>query len=199
MVKAILEGRKSQTRRIIKLPDCDGEWSIRTSTFDENDDIVFGDGESHQEDFHRHSVRPYAIPGQRLWVKETFSPWADDFTKWICQSKDKAVYRADYKAGCSSLELGGCEHWKPSIFMPRKASRITLEITGVRVERLKDISVADCIAEGIESVGKLVPDRGGFQHGEIVDYSILWECINGKGSWDANPWVWVISFKRINP
>lgn len=81
--------------------------------------------------------------------------------------------------------------------MPKKFSRITLEITDVRVERLLEISVADCIAEGIDRVGKMVADRGAYQHGEIVDFSILWESINGKGSWALNPLVWVISFRVI--
>jgi len=82
--------------------------------------------------------------------------------------------------------------------MPRWASRITLELTGVRVERLQDIDLADALAEGISDTGALILDSAGNeQGGPIAEYAVLWEQINGTGSWDANPWVWVLDFKSL--
>lgn len=94
--------------------------------------------------------------------------------------------------------------WKPSIHMPRAASRITLEITGVRVERLQSISESDCIAEGIESEPgtahwKNYETGPGWRYWESPkqSYRTLWESINGPGSWDTNPWAWCIEFKKV--
>lgn len=94
-------------------------------------------------------------------------------------------------------------HWRPSIHMPRWASRLTLEVTGVRVERLNDISEADAKAEGVDHelafheglLGRTVEGRPA----DAMWFEALWESINGDGSWAANPWVWVISFKRVTP
>ena len=87
--------------------------------------------------------------------------------------------------------------WKPSIHMPRWASRITLEITGVRVERLQDISPEDCWAEGIQEMRDAGDENGELRGSVKQDYQALWESINGPGSWNANPWVWVVEFKRL--
>ncbi len=99
--------------------------------------------------------------------------------------------------------------WKPSIHMPRWASRITLEVTGVRVERLQDISEEDAIAEGVECWEERGYDdaqdfyrnyhTGGDLFTAKASYRTLWESINGPGSWERNDWVWVIEFKRIEP
>ncbi len=98
--------------------------------------------------------------------------------------------------------------WKPSIHMPRWASRITLEVTGVRVERLQDISEEDAIAEGVEVLWRGYDDAqdfyrnyhtGGYLFTAKASYRTLWESINGPGSWERNDWVWVIEFKRIEP
>ena len=92
--------------------------------------------------------------------------------------------------------------WRPSIFMPRWVSRITLEITDVRVERLQDISEADAIAEGVEYLPDVggwrcyMNERGGYTYA-VTSYRSLWESINGPGSWAANPWVWVIGYRRV--
>ena len=82
--------------------------------------------------------------------------------------------------------------------MPRWASRITLEITGVRVERLQDIDISAAQAEGVSDTGSLILDSAGNeQGGPIAEYAVLWEQINGPGSWDANPWVWVVEFRKV--
>jgi len=137
-------------------------------------------------------------PGDLLWVKETFSAHGA-FAK---HGTGRVNYRADKADGKEPSGL----HWKPSIFMQRWASRITLEITAIRVERLQDISEEDAIAEGcfrIQESGHTYfanhqppPAHGRSAH-PIDAYRILWESINGPGSWDANPYVWVIEFKKL--
>ena len=161
MVRAILEGRKTQTRRIIKekppyfLVD-EGRpiWADK-----------YGD--------YHDRYSPYGIPGDRLWVRET---WAQDLHGEI-------FYAADHLNKPSTVEK-----WKPSIFMPRKISRITLEIVNIRVERVQDITETDALAEGI------IPSEIGITNKTC--YQLLWDHINGAGDWKLNPWVFVIEFKR---
>lgn len=122
--------------------------------------------------------------GSALWVKETFAvipgqPYADG------KEDDILVTKAD----CGPLHAALVSKWKPSIFMPRNLSRITLEITNVRVERLQDISEADAISEGVVPGGRFPMCARGV-------YADLWDSINGEGSWDKNPWVWVIEFRH---
>jgi len=174
MVRALLAGRKTQTRRLVKLMDT-GRVKLPGSHRN-----------WHLEDPNVVKACPYGLPGDRLWVKETFLP-----------KKSGIIYRADLDpveaAGIGGM-YGG---WKPSIFMPRKASRLTLEIKTLRVERLQDISEADAKAEGIQCPG--------CQSGEhiactdlVKAYRKLWESLNGTDSWKANPWVWVIEFQLLN-
>lgn len=200
MVRAILDGRKTQTRRVVKPQPrvihalyCDA--SCETN-------LNFGKyGRIHCK---------FGMKGDQLWVKETFG---------ICSGIEpakpkfghKIYYRSTMNAkdGSPAQEKGiakgwPVDKWRPSIFMPRFASRITLEIVSVRVERLQEISEEDAKAEGItipECVGLSVC-AGGCNYCEvkaspIQHYRKLWEKINGAGSWDANPWVWVIEFKRV--
>ncbi|MFZ2190033.1 MAG: hypothetical protein WAV48_04595 [Candidatus Magasanikiibacteriota bacterium] len=127
---------------------------------------------------------PYGTIGDRLWVRETFfDNLGDDFlginSRWI--------YRADGEINKQFEDTEGFTGWKPSIFMPRSASRITLELTNVWVEQLWDITTTDCFKEGIPLTVSAPTQQ----------YSILWEEINGKNSWAVNPWVWVIEFKRV--
>lgn len=184
MVRAILAGAKTQTRRVVKdrhidaaPPACLFQW-LRERC-------------------------PYGQPGDRLWVRETwqhanfpFGPYDDS-----CQ----VFYRADYMDdphgpdGEKSPE-GKYRNWKPSIHMPRSASRILLEITSVRVERLQDISESDACAEGARSADLVTgrecildPKSGSYR----LHFSDLWEQINGAGTFVANPFVWVIEFKRV--
>lgn len=133
---------------------------------------------------------PYGQPGDRLWVRETFC----DTSK---ESKRKPwTYRADEsREDADAYPL----KWKPSIFMPRSASRITLEIVKVRVERLQDISEEDAKAEGctIETPSSLTWSAGFMNASARRNFCDLWERINGPGSWAKNPWVWVIEFKKV--
>ena len=153
---------------------------------------------------------PYGQPGDRLWVKETWKPHlegpiSDEFPLGTC-----VKFRADgalMKPETWTVEQGfWCEahetetKWRPSIFMPRWASRITLEIVRVRVERLQDISEDDAIAEGLHQDDLGLWTWGDYPSGSTSPryaYQLLWEFINGPGSWALNPWVWVIEFKRI--
>jgi len=176
MVRAILDGRKTQTRRILKSsPHSQAE---RAQHF-----------EGTRWDWLRYDgLRlatfncPYSQPGDLLWVRETWARYNID------QDSHDMAYRATPPADWPSDG-----NWRPSIFMPRWASRITLEVTAVRIERLQDISEKDSWAEGCDGWDDDV--TGGCSgYGEFAQ---LWSEIHGPGSWDANPWVWVIEFKRV--
>jgi len=229
MVRAILDGRKTQTRRVVKPQPVPAEKA-------EPGEVVWFGGELQRVRESRgrnkraaghlnaHDWRPYGQPGDRLWVKETFrftSEW-DDLPPGDVPAGQDVWFEADGKH-----PMGwGDGRLRSSIHMPRWASRITLEIVGVRVERLKDISAKDCLAEGIDlppipvPAGTSVADAikwaesrpqavkarewaGGFDAGHCqlvrVHYSELWDRINGAGSWDANPWVWALTFRKVDP
>jgi len=182
MVHALLAGTKTQTRRAIK----SGFYQI-----DERDDGTLWpwrhDGAGGDEWLRC----PYGQPGDKLWVREAFSgPHCMEKTSELPAMppgqwpQESAIwYWAD-----GEPDYGDWTRPRPSIHMPRWASRITLEIKGIRVERLQDVSDADALAEGVDrtntSIGGYATER----------YRLLWESINGAGSWDANPWVWVIEF-----
>jgi hypothetical protein len=197
MVKAILAGRKTQTRRAMNPQPLQiqtgGIWMLDVRG---NDRCL---GESDWAD-----ACPYGQPGDRLWVKETSRLLAE------ADGQDRFQYRADGNFKDVPEEIHSdthpafyrwikfsCDHpkqWRPSIFMPRWASRITLEITHVRVERVNQISKADVIAEGTPGfeLNKASNDEA------VACYQGLWESINGKPSWKANPWVWVVALKEIS-
>lgn len=183
MVRALLDGSKTQTRRALK---------VRCQEIGERDDGSLWPWSENADTAadHWHAC-PYGQPGDRLWVRETFCDLDDG----------EFEYRAD-----GECDPNVVPRWTPSIHMPRAASRILLEIVSVRVERLQDISEADCWAEGIEMVDGLLDDLAiihlAKQMGRSFEdaaptYAALWESINGAGSWDANPWVWVVEFKRV--
>jgi len=198
MVRAILDGRKTQTRRIVKGVRRDNCLSLKKPTKTRVGIVT------HVLDAPERGLCPYGKPGDRLWVRETF------VTGWPCggdgtpmqfdedgkELPPKVWYRAS-QPGLHWVDGDGdlTDHvpWKPSIHMPRWASRITLEVTGVRVERLQDISEADARAEGVAPTGYMATK--GAEH--IAGFRLLWEQINGAGSWVANPWVWVVEFKRV--
>lgn len=190
MVRAILEGRKTQTRRVVK-----PQGAILT------DDMARAFGVRPPPNQNAPVIPcPYGAPGDRLWVKETHARVHPGMLQSLDPDPDShewtTVYRADANGGYVG-KLMECTKWKPSIFMRREFSRITLEIESVRVERLQDISDYDSYREGAESMAGTItgPYCMSFNEG----FRDLWQSINGPGSWDLNPWVWVISFKRIKP
>lgn len=220
MVLALLAGTKTQTRRILKAEHLEqvdrfafdperGEWEM---------------GETHWGGPVASCgfVRcPYGLPGDRLWVRETFycdDAFAGDHARScsgcvrckhtdedrIADWKEELYFRAD---GVPDFE-GEKVVWKPSIFMPRWASRLSLEVTGVRVERLQEISEADAKAEGVRPFFETFPGIGRDQRitsGDLAAdaehraaYACLWDDLNGDAaSWKSNPWVWAISFRRL--
>jgi hypothetical protein len=229
MVRALLDGSKTQTRRVIAKQPADG-WAFDVPP-------QFGRITSpHPKKgrfgaFIRHGVGtdfpsfdlmpcPYGMPGDRLWVRETH-----EVNRIGCEEDEDGAfgnfagvaYRADNGRAqfpisqrlydrLNETESSG---WTPSIHMPRWTSRITLEVTGVRVERLQDISEADAAEEGVESLrgeGEYWKDylRSTEHCDELIclsareSFRTLWDRINGEGAWAANPWVWVVEFKRLN-
>lgn len=228
MVRAILEGRKTVTRRAMKCqPDADASITVESYNvtvtnrrgYQDAGPEIFGawwrDGESGCK-------CPYGKPGDRLWVRETFAllgnedgcciDWQDNLVKG--DERDAArIYRAscppgdyglnqipakaEWKPDTEAMEYDGA--WRPSIHMPRWASRIVLEITDVRVERLQDITYEQAAAEGVHR-GPLrewcASDEGGACHKYPVPaFRDLWQSVGGD--WEANPWVWVVEFKRV--
>lgn len=185
MVRAILDERKTQTRRVVmRQPPEDRP---RHCWFDAP---IYGwtwDTEPTADWF---KVRcPYGRPGDRLWVRET---WATS----IGTGEQRVMYKAGKEGGYGEPEYG----WKSPIFMPRWASRITLEITDVRAERVQDTSIEDVLAEGIKEVrGQHSGEH--WREGTGGEFVRLWDSINVKRGfgWESNPWVWAITFKRIAP
>ena len=188
MVRALLAGTKTQTRRIFKPErmtwDANGRYTTHAMRGGELS--TTGSGPFKPSSWLHYC--PYGQPGDRLWVRETFARIDGQTRPWI-ETDYKATYTHGDRLGDT---LGIKKRWTPSIHMPRHASRITLEVTGVRVERLQDISEADAIAEGARNSLHLPGGRfarENFEH--------LWWTIHGDGSWESNPWVWVIEFKRV--
>lgn len=236
MILALLGNRKTQTRRIVKpQPVCSTHefWQKHPDfvpSFNEEDWSLYcgvcGGGQRLTRTNVTGIRNPYGVNGDRLWVKETFAPWrntsieypleweslvtSDDrggltLKQWVEEYGHQNVnvaYRADGENE---------EGWMSPLFMPRWASRLTLEITEVRVQRLQDISDDDCVAEGMRihenpscevGVGRFMYTAFPGEHSlwdlnAKTAYRNLWESINGKDSWDANPWLWCISFRKV--
>lgn len=194
MVNAILEGRKTMTRRIVKASPVAS-------------DLVFAGGKMFDLRIAHHVPLalercPYGVPGDRLWVRET---WAKPFgDRTMTDGERPIVY---YRADGPPKGLGDDGAWRPSIHMPRATSRIDLEVTAVRTERLQSITAADVKAEGVavpevdysvsDDPRTLDEEREAWARGH---FATLWESINGeRASWASNPWVWCVSFKRVRP
>jgi hypothetical protein len=197
MVRAILEGRKTQTRRIVK-PQPTKDYVTLMPLSGELVGVTKHGGPIDNRGW-LHC--PYGKPGDRLWVRET---WGKVHYEGVDESPT-IFYRADER----DQERDELTRWRPSIHMPRWASRINLEVVSVRVERLQDISEEDAMSEGIESWEERGVDdaqdyyrdyvTGGHVYNAKDSFRSLWQSINGPGSWEANPWVWVVEFKRIEP
>ena len=207
LVRALLDGRKTQTRRIVS-----GKFALEWLQPGMFTPEYVGDPAN--------GLCPYGAPGDRLWVRETWKPDVID-PDGDCVSC--TAYHADGAQITIANTQEACDQWlavrrpveqwptmqpakwRPSIHMPRWASRLTLEVTEVRVERVQDISETDAQAEGAAQIGvtfrdnadgssKLVPSLGGpYRDG----FRVLWSDLNGAASWLSNPWVWVVSFKRV--
>jgi len=187
MVQAILDGRKTQTRRII---DVDSNFEYRG--------VIIGDGKRNGNHLFIigpnkwTEIKPKYQPGDILWVRETWQQEAREFENengkgWVFTGK--YIYRADGAQLPIGSEAFG--KWKLSIHMPKEAARIFLKVTDVRVEKLQDISAKDAIAEGVES---RLPDCGIAQS----QFQVLWQSIHGSDSWHSNPYVWVYSFEKVD-
>lgn len=205
MVRALLDGSKTQTRRVVK-----PQPKVSSCKHEHTPELA---------DMARAAISmilsdqcPYGKPGGRLWVRETHAPQSDCWGAWERRLRGDGGaapvihYFADFVPFQDDRGFTVCkpfiEKWRPSIHMPRWASRIQLEITGVRVERLQDISEADARAEGspdYEEGTDAPPDEESMTWSFRASYQRLWESINGPGSWALNPWVWVIEFKKVTP
>jgi hypothetical protein len=222
MIRAIRENRKDQTRRLSGLDainEAPDQWTFKSFT-DPVAEFVHGETGEVVE------VRcPYGPAGTHLWVRETWQAihvcvdpetgYGDDII--VCDSipkndgseyvdlhdaRTKPFWSVVYAATDPQAEWHKDDRgfgWRPSLFMPRWASRITLEVTGIRVERLQDITEADAKAEGVERTDELTgtaDDILSLRHA----YSLLWDKINGKTHpWKSNPYVWVVQFKVVQP
>lgn len=275
MVRALLDGTKTQTRRVMKpqppewakhyyrcistysgIAEPRHYWASHersSDAFDADEEFEIWPGQDKSEDpsdFDVYGLGGFESPfgsqencikkAARLWVRETFFAWGRWETRYSAKKRRDEWHFVDMTLECGHAYCYAADEvtpvtgrrnarvtpmwWKrPAIFMPRAASRIDLEVTEVRVERLHDISEADAIAEGIERnwSGDLgagpngyggegwVPECGWRHYLNSMDgdpaytavesYSSLWEQINGAGSWAANPWVWVVAFKVVRP
>jgi hypothetical protein len=220
MVQAILAGKKTQTRRIIKpQPDINGLHNHTTLPMSIDSDLEGWHGTIDQTGESKEFKCPYGKEGDTLWVRETFA--VND----IVTNGNAFIYKANLKEGeeIRYFDLTK-KKWKPSIFMPRAASRITLQIIDIRVERLQDISDEDAKSEGVKPVHcesnkdctsslckiecqgigeyyNYLDDEkceGDPCYGATESFESLWKSINGHESWNSNPFVWVVEFKRIS-
>lgn len=228
MVRAILDGRKTQTRRVIANVGHDNCLPLQKRT--KTKDGIY----THVMDAHIYGLCPFGMIGNRIWVRETWSDVnlegapavayrADDEVYDLMENEslldedgafnyqDTRVSKYQFATWHSDLISGTEGNWRPSIHMPRWASRITLEITAVRVERLNDISEEDARAEGVRAIENnfgngpaycdyLLPnldDTAEWYNRASDSFKSLWKSIYGAENWRANPWVWVIEFRRV--
>lgn len=205
-VRSILAGRKTQTRRICRVQplEAGGLWQCLYPWGEGGHGIYESESEMRQEYDRLMLARcPYGKPGDRLWVRET---WATDFEKNVLYRTTDPSPSPMGAYGAKRMVDGAKSIWRSPIHMPRWASRITLEITGVRVERLQEISEADAIAEGLiqwssprmSNIYYGVTQADVWESNPRKTYARLWDSINSKrASWESNPLVWVAGFKML--
>ena len=215
MVRAILDGRKTQTRRPVKFPVHDKNLGCELAGNELAGELSAGN----------YLNSAFGKPGDRIWVRETWGvashAFSDDglMIDWVPDRPATAIHEmpfgngyysgyaiyaadGDFTWGDDDGYEDGRSCWKPSIHMPRAASRILLEITNVRVERLNSMHDVDAMREGIQNLTTCshsdfgIPGVVNAQH-PVRAFQLLWESIYGTDSWHANPWVWVIEFKRV--
>lgn len=212
MVQAIIEGRKTQTRRAIKsspvkLPGSD--MYINTSVWMKQMDTLIKKGFSIIKNNLIFPDCVYGKPGDILWVRETFVDGLNH-----CWDDEDENPRFGYKVDCPSDQINNIK-WTPSIHMPFEACRLFLRIKSVRVERLNDLSEDDAKSEGVQK-HDLIPSKFihyspelsfhksdlkegfAYTHSAKASFMTLWKKINGSESWEENPWVWVIEFERVS-
>jgi hypothetical protein len=214
MVQAILNGSKTQTRRIADnfkpvpgheerykkdpLEGFNGPYYTSFNCETGSVDVFFDDSEVPY-----YSLVPKVMPGSRLWVRETWQPMEDGF---VNAKGQPFVYKADWREGGGNLMTYGGK-WKPSIHMHRAACRIELKVTDIRLERLQHISEGNAQCEGVKEKRGYFLDYIAEKHHTtqfiynkttaISSFKTLWEIINGHDGWHKNPWVWVIEFVRV--
>ena len=212
LVRAILSGQKTQTRRVVKWSDLQKGLNLGFSGLraakTANGWVLESDSRSSSEWRCKPTLCPMGQPGDRIYIRETWQH--ANFPLGPYQDETPVFYRADYlddphgPDGEKSPE-GKYRHWSPAIHMPKAAARIWLEVTGVRVERLQDISKEDVAAEGVvierprsfAMYGCSAQERDDMlKRAALGQFKVLWESTGGD--WAANPWVWVIDFKRID-
>ncbi|SBZ41616.1 morphogenetic protein [Klebsiella quasipneumoniae] len=240
MTRAILDGRKTQTRRIMKVQPSEDFTPMNMALETDYKARWYTPGVVDKDGYLQPASKevfgvsnenegyscPFGAVGDRIWVRETWAILGNedgcciDWEEKLCKADERSaarIYRAsceqkpgnyglwsipddaDWKPHTKDHQYEGA--WRPSIHMPRWASRILLEITDVRVERLNSISQEDAQAEGMELTGwrptYFDPDSGGEVMTPYDNFAQLWESIYGEESWKADPWVWVIEFKRV--
>lgn len=227
MVKAILEGRKTQTRRVVKSDkahlrqkvcregSCFPHEFLENWMFYDSYDLDEIGRESNCISDRNVIKCPFGNEGDRLWVRETWHV-EPGVTGWSMDENEPCTGWIEYKAGGSKEvtapnfeSVQNCfpkgevdwdflpYDWRPSIFMPRWASRILIEITNIRVERLNDISVEDAKAEGFDYSTHPSAIEMGYAIGAKTNFRFTWEQIYGQNAWNKNPWVWVVEFRVI--
>lgn len=179
MVRALLAGTKTQTRRAVRFSGTDLDTFLALPK--------------------KEACCPYGLPGDRLWVRENGWERPARTPKMMHEGADTwAPYYYDAD-GITPAEAADFKAWgfkrRPSIHMPRSACRIVLEVTGVRIEQLREISEADCRAEGCPGGHGAIPGYA-YNATPHEHYSAVWEALNGADSWQTNPWVWVVEFRR---
>ena len=227
MGRAIIEGRKTQTRRVVKpqgcmQPECWDNCHVQWSTKGHSGPAWYASDIGYEDEGSTAINCPYGAPGDRLWVRERHAYTTDDMANFVIVYSDdteaRCLLATDGGEGdmcgvgkrCDRSRCGAIARWRPSIHMPRWASRLTLEIDSVRVERLRDISNDDAIAEGMLCGCNMGFSGVGWDNTPIECsrcsgcfgwrdlFGVTWDEINGDCAWASNPWVWVVEFRKVS-